>query len=42
MLDTGIDGQIIIQRDSIRYAVKNGYSSGNIDNFTAWLGEHKW
>ncbi|PHF50099.1 hypothetical protein COI41_26690 [Bacillus toyonensis] len=42
MIDAGIDEQIIIQKDSIGYAVTNGYPSGNIDKFTDWLGEQKW
>ncbi|MED1267005.1 N-acetylmuramoyl-L-alanine amidase [Bacillus mycoides] len=42
MVDAGIDGQIVIQKDGIGYAVTNGYPSGNIDKFTAWLDERKW
>ncbi|MFP3415142.1 N-acetylmuramoyl-L-alanine amidase [Bacillus sp. SIMBA_074] len=42
MVDAGIDGQIVIQKDGIGYAVTNGYASGNIDKFTAWLDERKW
>lgn len=42
MVDAGIDGKIVIQKDGIAYAVTNGYPSGNIDKFTAWLDERKW
>ncbi|HDR8141888.1 TPA: hypothetical protein QC063_002070 [Bacillus cereus] len=41
MFETGIDGQIVIQKDSTGSAITNGYPSGNIDKFTAWLGEHR-
>ncbi|MFJ1122199.1 N-acetylmuramoyl-L-alanine amidase [Bacillus thuringiensis] len=42
MADAGIDGKIVIQKDGIGYAVTNGYPSGDIDKFTAWLDERKW
>ena len=42
MVDAGIDGQIVVQKDGIGYAVTNGYPSGNIDKFTAWLDARKW
>ncbi|EJR49204.1 N-acetylmuramoyl-L-alanine amidase [Bacillus paranthracis] len=42
MVDAGIDGQIVIQKDGIGYAITNGYPSGNIDKFTAWLDARKW
>lgn len=42
MVDAGIEGQIVIQKDGIGYAVTNGYLSGNIDKFTAWLDERDW
>ncbi|RAT00700.1 N-acetylmuramoyl-L-alanine amidase, partial [Bacillus cereus] len=31
MVDAGIDGQIVVQKDGIGYAITNGYPSGNID-----------
>lgn len=34
MVDAGIDGQIVVQKDGIGYAITNGYPSGNIDKFT--------
>ncbi|PFB22361.1 N-acetylmuramoyl-L-alanine amidase [Bacillus cereus] len=42
MVDAGIDGQIVVQKDGIGYAITNGYPSGNIDKFTAWLDARKW
>ncbi|MFB6589707.1 N-acetylmuramoyl-L-alanine amidase [Bacillus thuringiensis] len=42
MVDAGIDGQIIVQKDGIGYAITNGYQAGNIDKFTAWLDARKW
>ncbi|MDA1566399.1 N-acetylmuramoyl-L-alanine amidase [Bacillus cereus] len=42
MVDAGIDGQIVVQKDGIGYAITNGYSAGNIDKFTAWLDSRKW
>ncbi|MEB9410162.1 N-acetylmuramoyl-L-alanine amidase [Bacillus cereus] len=42
MVDAGIDGQIVVQKDGIGYAITNGYPSGNIDKFTAWLDVRKW
>lgn len=42
MVDAGIDGQIVIQKDGIGYVVTKGYPSGNIDKFTAWLDERDW
>ncbi|MEG7863868.1 N-acetylmuramoyl-L-alanine amidase [Bacillus paranthracis] len=42
MVDAGIDGQIFVQKDGIGYAITNGYPSGNIDKFTAWLDARKW
>ncbi|PGM90946.1 N-acetylmuramoyl-L-alanine amidase [Bacillus cereus] len=42
MVDTGIDGQIVVQKDGIGYAITNGYPAGNIDKFTAWLDARKW
>ncbi|EOO36955.1 N-acetylmuramoyl-L-alanine amidase [Bacillus cereus VD133] len=42
MVDAGVDGQIVVQKDGIGYAVTNGYPSRNIDKFTAWLDERKW
>ncbi|EOO27998.1 N-acetylmuramoyl-L-alanine amidase [Bacillus cereus BAG1X2-3] len=42
MVDAGIDGQIIDQKDGIGYAITNGYQAGNIDKFTAWLDARKW
>ncbi|HHP1048472.1 N-acetylmuramoyl-L-alanine amidase [Bacillus thuringiensis] len=42
MVNAGIDGQIVVQKDGIGYAVTNGYPSGKIDKFTAWLDERKW
>ncbi|MEK7016222.1 N-acetylmuramoyl-L-alanine amidase [Bacillus sp. FSL R9-9410] len=42
MVDAGIDGQIVVQKDGIGYAITNGYPSGNMDKFTAWLDEVKW
>ncbi|MGX5768811.1 N-acetylmuramoyl-L-alanine amidase [Bacillus cereus] len=42
MVDADVDGQIIVQKDGIGYAVTNGYPSGKIDKFTAWLDERKW
>ncbi|MGX5555751.1 N-acetylmuramoyl-L-alanine amidase [Bacillus cereus] len=42
MVDVGIEGQIVVQKDGIGYAVTNGYPAGNIDKFTAWLDERKW
>ncbi|MFJ6272934.1 N-acetylmuramoyl-L-alanine amidase [Bacillus thuringiensis] len=42
MVDAGIDGQIVVQKDGIGYAITNGYPAGNIDKFTAWLDSRKW
>lgn len=42
MVDVGIDGQIVVQKDGIGYAITNGYPAGNIDKFTAWLDSRKW
>ncbi|XKK20211.1 N-acetylmuramoyl-L-alanine amidase [Bacillus sp. A17A.1] len=42
MVDAGIDGQIVVQKDGIGYAITNGYPAGNIDKFTAWLDARKW
>ncbi|TKA00320.1 N-acetylmuramoyl-L-alanine amidase [Bacillus thuringiensis] len=42
MVDVGVDGKIIVQKDGIGYAVTNGYPSGIMDKFTAWLDERKW
>ncbi|MDG0910079.1 N-acetylmuramoyl-L-alanine amidase [Bacillus paranthracis] len=42
MVDAGIDGQIVVQKDGIGYAITDGYPSGNIDKFTAWLDARKW
>ncbi|PRT09027.1 N-acetylmuramoyl-L-alanine amidase [Bacillus thuringiensis] len=42
MVDAGMDGQIVVQKDGIGYAITNGYPSGNIDKFTAWLDARKW
>lgn len=42
MADAGVDGQIVVQKDGIGYAVTNGYPSGKIDKFTAWLDERDW
>ncbi|HEB2435097.1 TPA: N-acetylmuramoyl-L-alanine amidase [Bacillus cereus] len=42
MVDAGIDGQIVVQKDGIGYAITNGYPAGNIDKFTAWLDSCKW
>ncbi|MCI3144769.1 N-acetylmuramoyl-L-alanine amidase [Bacillus cereus] len=42
MVDAGIDGQIVVQKDGIGYAITNGYPSGNIAKFTAWLDARKW
>ncbi|EOV9528844.1 N-acetylmuramoyl-L-alanine amidase [Bacillus cytotoxicus] len=42
MVDAGIDGQLVIQKDGIGYAITNGYPSQNIDKFTAWLDARKW
>ncbi|PEF10361.1 N-acetylmuramoyl-L-alanine amidase [Bacillus thuringiensis] len=42
MVDAGIDGHIVVQKDGIGYAITNGYPAGNIDKFTAWLDSRKW
>ncbi|MHB0803472.1 N-acetylmuramoyl-L-alanine amidase [Bacillus thuringiensis] len=42
MVDAGIDGQIVVQKDGIGYAITNGYPAGNIDKFTAWLDSRNW
>ncbi|MCP1321681.1 N-acetylmuramoyl-L-alanine amidase [Bacillus thuringiensis] len=42
MVDAGIDGQIVVQKDGIGYAITNGYPAGNIDKFTTWLDARKW
>ncbi|MEC3460312.1 N-acetylmuramoyl-L-alanine amidase [Bacillus thuringiensis] len=42
MVDAGIDGQIVVQKDGIGSAITNGYPAGTIDKFTAWLDARKW
>ncbi|AVO23035.1 N-acetylmuramoyl-L-alanine amidase [Bacillus phage Anath] len=42
MNNAGMDGQIVIQKDGLGYAVTNAYPAGNMDKFTAWLDGKGW
>ncbi|WPF64888.1 endolysin [Staphylococcus phage MVC_VPHSA2] len=42
LIDAGMDGQIVIQKDGLGYVVTNAYPAGNMDKFTAWLDAKNW
>lgn len=42
MINAGVDGQIIIEKNDLGYAVTNAYPASDMDKFTAWLDAKQW